>query len=153
MSQRSLEELLQSAGNPVRLLRNSRIGAYVYPVVPSEFGNWRDEQSAWRKTAVLFDQSHHMAEITVKGPDALKLMSYCTINSFANFTPNRAKQMVPCSHDGYVIGDGIVFYLDKGDTMKAFERVCAISASSREMVCRLTLAPPIISPVTASESV
>src|SRR5437879_12988021 len=113
MSQRSLEELLQSAGNPVRLLRNSRIGAYVYPVVPSEFSNWRDEQSAWHKTAVLFDQSHHMAEITVKGPDALKLMSYCTINSFANFTPNKAKQMVPCSHDGYVIGDGILFNLDK----------------------------------------
>ncbi len=117
MSQRSLEELLQSAGNPVRLLRNSRIGAYVYPVVPSEFSNWRDEQSAWRKTAVLFDQSHHMAEITVKGPDALKLMSYCTINSFANFTPNRAKQMVPCSHDGYVIGDGIVFHLDKDELL------------------------------------
>jgi vanillate/3-O-methylgallate O-demethylase len=117
MSQRSLEELLQSAGNPVRLLRNSRIGAYVYPVVPSEFSNWRDEQSAWRKTAVLFDQSHHMAEITVKGPDALKLMSYCAINSFANFTPNRAKQMVPCSHDGYVIGDGIVFYLDQDELL------------------------------------
>jgi vanillate/3-O-methylgallate O-demethylase len=117
MSQRSLEELLQSAGNPVRLLRNSRIGAYVYPVVPTEFSNWRDEQSAWRKTAVLFDQSHHMAEITVKGPDALKLMSYCTVNSFANFTPNKAKQMVPCSHEGYVIGDGIVFYLDKDELL------------------------------------
>jgi len=111
MSQQSLENLLQSAGNPVKLLRNSQIGAYVYPVVPSEFTNWRDEQRAWRETAVLFDQSHHMAEMLVKGPDAAKLLSQLAINSFASFAPNKAKQFVPCSHDGYVIGDGILFHL------------------------------------------
>lgn len=110
MSQQSLESLLKRSGDPVNLLRNSQIGAYVYPVVPGEFSNWRDEQRAWRETAVLFDQSHHMAELTVTGPDALKLLSHLTINSFANFTPGKAKQMVPCSYDGYVIGDGILFY-------------------------------------------
>jgi vanillate/3-O-methylgallate O-demethylase len=115
MSQQSLESLLKTAGNPVKLLRNSQLGAYVYPVVPSEFSNWRDEQRAWAETAVLFDQSHHMAEFTVKGPDALKLCSYLTINSFANFTVNQAKQMVPCSYDGYVIGDGILFYLAENE--------------------------------------
>jgi vanillate/3-O-methylgallate O-demethylase len=115
MSQQSLESVLKAAGNPVKLLRNSQLGAYVYPVVPSEFSNWRDEQRAWRETAVLFDQSHHMAEFTVKGPDALKLCSYLTINSFANFTVNQAKQMVPCSYDGYVIGDGILFYLAENE--------------------------------------
>ena len=117
MSRKSLEDVLQAAGNPVKLLRNSKIGAYVYPVVPSEFHNWRDEQRAWRETAVLFDQSHHMAEMTVKGPDALKLISYLTINSFQNFTPNKAKQMVPVNYDGYVIGDGILFYLDKDELL------------------------------------
>ena len=111
MNQRSLEQLLQSSGNLVDLLRNSQLGAYVYPVVPSEFSNWRDEQRAWREAAVLFDQTHHIAEMTVKGPDALALMSYLTINSFAQFTPGKAKQMVPLSYDGYVIGDGILFYL------------------------------------------
>jgi vanillate/3-O-methylgallate O-demethylase len=115
MSRQSLETVLKSAGNPVKLLRNSQLGAYVYPVVPNEFTNWRDEQRAWRETAVLYDQSHHMAEFTIKGPDALKLVSYTTINSFAGFTPNKAKQMVPCSYDGYVIGDGILFYLDKDE--------------------------------------
>jgi vanillate/3-O-methylgallate O-demethylase len=48
MSQ-SLEQLLQTVKNPVDLLRNSKIGAYVYPVVPSEYSNWRDEQKAWRR--------------------------------------------------------------------------------------------------------
>jgi len=117
MKPTNLESLLQANGNAVNLLRSSQIGAYVYPVVPSEFTNWRDEQRAWRETAVLFDQCHHMAELTVKGPDALKLVSYLTVNSFNNFTPNKAKQMVPCSYDGYVIGDGILFYLDKDELL------------------------------------
>jgi vanillate/3-O-methylgallate O-demethylase len=117
VSRQSLESLLQSAPNPVALLRNSQVGAYVYPVVPIEFSNWRSEQHGWRETAVLFDQSHHMAEITVTGPDALKMLSSLTINSFAGFVPNKAKQMVPCSYDGHVIGDGILFYLDKDELL------------------------------------
>ena len=51
MSKQNLESVLKAAGNPVKMLRNSQIGAYVYPVVPSEFTNWRDEQRAWRETA------------------------------------------------------------------------------------------------------
>ncbi|HEX6995348.1 MAG TPA: aminomethyl transferase family protein [Gammaproteobacteria bacterium] len=113
MSQRSLEDLLKSVGNPVDLLRNSQIGAYVYPVVPAEFTNWRDEQRAWRETCVLFDQSHHMVDLYVEGPDALKLLSETAINSFANFGPNKAKQYVPVTHYGYVIGDGILFHLEQ----------------------------------------
>jgi vanillate/3-O-methylgallate O-demethylase len=111
MQPKSLEELLQSVGNPVNMLRNSQIGAYVYPVVPYEFSNWRDEQRAWRETAVLFDQSHHMANIYVEGPDALKMLSHLATNSFAKFPVNRAKQFAPCSYDGFVIGDGILFHL------------------------------------------
>lgn len=117
MTQHNLESLLQKSGNTVDLLRNSQIGAYVYPVVPTEFGNWRSEQLAWRESAVLFDQSHHMAEITIKGPDALKLCSYTTINSFNGFAPGKAKQMVPISYDGFVIGDGILFYVDKDELL------------------------------------
>ena len=109
MSQQSLEQVFQGK-NPVDVLRNSQIGAYVYPQVPTEFSNWRDEQKAWRDTAVLFDQSHHMAELLVTGPDALKMLSYLASNSFKGFAPNRAKQFAPLSYDGYVIGDVILFY-------------------------------------------
>ena len=113
MSQQSLEDLLRAKGNPVEMLRNSQIGAYVYPVVSPEFSNWRDEQRAWRDTAVLFDQSHHMVNLYVEGPDALKLLSHLGTNSFAKFPVNRAKQFAPCSYDGYVIGDGILFHLEE----------------------------------------
>ena len=113
MTNRSLEELLQTVGSPVKLLRNSQIGPYAFPVVRSEFSNWRDEQRAWKETCALFDQSHHMTDLYVEGPDALKLFSDLAINSFKNFKVNQAKQFVACNRDGYVIGDAILFYLDE----------------------------------------
>ena len=113
MSQQSLEDVLKTVGNPVEMLRNSQIGAYVYPVVPTEYSNWRDEQRGWRESCVLFDQSHHMVDLYVEGPDALKMLTGLAINSFANFSIDKAKQFIPCSYDGYVIGDGILFYLEK----------------------------------------
>jgi vanillate/3-O-methylgallate O-demethylase len=111
MSSPSLESLLQST-SPVDLARNSQIGPYVYPKVPAEFSNWRDEQHAWRETCCVFDQSHHMTDLTIKGPDALKLLSALGVNSFGTFAVNKAKQFVACNADGYVIGDAILFYLE-----------------------------------------
>jgi glycine cleavage system aminomethyltransferase T len=111
MSHKNLEALLQST-TPVKLLRNSTIGPYVYPVVQSEYTNWRDEQHAWQNTCVLFNQSYHMTDMYVEGPDALKLLSALGINTFKNFGPNKAKQFIPCNYDGYVIGDVILFGLE-----------------------------------------
>jgi syringate O-demethylase len=80
-----------------------------------EFTNWRDEQLAWRRTAVLFDQSHHMANLNIKGPDALKLISKLAVNSMAKFPVDMAKQFVAVNDDGYVIGDNILFHLDEDE--------------------------------------
>jgi len=110
MTQQSLETLLQTT-SPVKLLRNSSIGPYVYPVVQSEYTNWRDEQRAWQHACVLFNQSYHMTDMYVEGPDALRLLSDLGINTFKNFGPQKAKQFVACNHDGYVIGDVILFCL------------------------------------------
>src|SRR5262245_59776145 len=99
------------------MLRNSQLGPYVYPVVASEFSNWRDEQRAWKETCVLFNQSYHMADMWIKGPDAIKLLSATGINSFQTAAVNKAKQFVGCNDDGYVIGDGILFYLDRDELL------------------------------------
>lgn len=104
-----LSEVLEQHKNPVELLRNSRIGMYVYPVVAPEYSNWRDEQRAWRESAVLFDQTHHMDELTVEGPDAEAFLSYVGVNGFANFDLNRAKHFVPVTPAGHVVGDMIIF--------------------------------------------
>jgi vanillate/3-O-methylgallate O-demethylase len=113
MSQKSLEEKLRAAGNPVDMLRNSQIGPYAFPVVRSEFTNWRDEQRAWRESCALFDQSHHMTDLYVEGPDAVKVFSDLGINTYKNFKVDQAKQFVACNSDGYVIGDAILFYLSE----------------------------------------
>lgn len=87
---KNLEQVMSAHANPVEMLRNSQIGAYVYPVVAPEFSNWRDEQKAWRETAVLFDQSHHMVDLFIKGPDALKLISDTAVNSMNGFVVDKA---------------------------------------------------------------
>jgi len=111
MGYANLEEKMQAAGGAVRLARDSQIGPYVYPAVAAEFTNWRDEQVSWAETAALFNQSHHMTDLYVKGPDVIRLLSDLGVNSFASFQVNKAKQFVACNHDGYVIGDAILFYL------------------------------------------
>jgi vanillate/3-O-methylgallate O-demethylase len=113
MSERSLEDAIQAAGSAVELARNSQIGPYVYPAVPAEFTNWREEQVAWLETCALFDQSHHMTDLYVEGPDTIRLLSDLGINTFANAAVDKAKQFVACNHDGYVIGDAILFFLDE----------------------------------------
>ena len=113
MASKTLQQALDAAGDVVGMLRNSQIGAYIYPVVPAEYSNWRDEQWAWRHASVLFDQSHHMANLYVEGPDAIKLVSELAGNSFAKFPVDRAKQFAPTAYNGYVIGDGILFHLEQ----------------------------------------
>ena len=95
MSHRSLEDLLGTVGSPVELLRNSQTGANVFPGVPPEFTNWRDEQRAWQTTCLLFDQSFHMNDLRVDGPDAVKLLSHLGVNSFEGFAFDRAKHSCP----------------------------------------------------------
>ncbi len=109
MASSNLSSLIKENGNAVNMLRNSKIGMYVYPVVAAEFTNWRDEQRAWRESAVLYDQSHHMDEVTVEGPDAAAFLDHVGINNFRNFDLNRAKHFVPVTPAGHVIGDMIIF--------------------------------------------
>ena len=109
----SLEAAIARAGSPVELLRQSAARPHAFPVAP-EFTNWRSEQHAWRTTCVLFDQSHHMCDLFLSGPDALKLLSDFGVNTFAGFGPGRAKQYVAASEDGGFIGDAILFHLEPG---------------------------------------
>lgn len=107
----SLEAAIERAGSPVELLRNSGARPHIFPVAP-EFTNWRSEQRAWRTTCALFDQSHHMTDCYLSGPDALRLLADFGVNSFGGFTPGKAKQYVAVNSGGFLIGDAIVFHLD-----------------------------------------
>ena len=111
MSVNTLEDKIRAAGNPVDMLRNAPSGPYQFPI-KAEFTNWRDEQEAWRHGAVLFDQSFHMTDQYIEGPDVKRLIQDLAVNTMANFRKDVAKQIVFCSHDGYLVGDAIMFILE-----------------------------------------
>jgi vanillate/3-O-methylgallate O-demethylase len=120
---RTLQDLLDSVGedhlvdyfyNETSAPHFSRSGNSA-TYIPPEFTNWRDEQRSWRETAVLFDQSHHMPELFLSGPDAIRLLEHVGVNSFAGFGPGRAKQLVCCTPHGHMIGDCILYALPEGN--------------------------------------
>ena len=69
----TLEDKINVIGNPVDMLRNANAGPYQFPI-KAEFTNWRDEQEAWFNGAVLFDQSYHMTDHYIEGPDVKRLL-------------------------------------------------------------------------------
>ena len=113
MREESLEAAITRVGNPVEVVRNSPARPHTFPVRP-EFSNWRSEQTSWRESCALLDQSHHMTDLFLEGPDALPLLQRLAVNTFANFAPGKAKQYVAVTPDGYIIGDAILFHLPDG---------------------------------------
>lgn len=109
----SLQSILAATPDVVTMLRNQQTGPNVYPGVPAEYTNWRNEQWAWQHSAVLFNQSYHMVDLEVRGADAFAMLEYLAINSFKGFVPDKAKQFVPVTPYGHVIGDVILFYLEE----------------------------------------
>ncbi|MFD8279151.1 aminomethyl transferase family protein [Streptomyces solisilvae] len=112
MTSESLATAIARVGNPVDLLRNTAARAHTFPVAP-EFTNWRSEQRAWAESCALLDQSHHMVDLFLQGPDALRLLSDLGVNTFNNFGVNKAKQFVAVNPDGQLIGDAILFHLEE----------------------------------------
>ncbi|WP_308817218.1 vanillate/3-O-methylgallate O-demethylase [Pseudonocardia alni] len=107
MTEKNLQQILDETDNIVDLLRNSQAGPYNFPSVTAEFHNWYNEQSAWRNSVVLMDQSHHMDSVSVRGKDAFRLFSETAFTS-TKFPVNVAKQYIPATPAGHVIGDGIM---------------------------------------------
>ncbi len=107
----NLQERIDAAGGPVELLRGpNQLGPYVFPGIPPEFTNWRDEQRAWKDDVALLEQSYHMSELHLNGSAAIPFLSDYAINKFDTFPVRKAKQLVAASPDGYLVGDAILFH-------------------------------------------
>ena len=116
MTAPTLEARIQANGNPSHMLQNARTGAYQFPI-PAQFTNWMEEVRAWRHGVVLLNQSYHMTDLYMRGPDVVRFLSHVGVNSFAGFGRNKAKQLVCDNPDGYVIGDGIIFGLEDDEVL------------------------------------
>ena len=110
----SLNDKLTNYPNALDMLKNAPVGFYQFPV-PDEHSNWRIEQNAWQNTAVLFEQSYHMTDIYITGPDKIRFLSDISINNYTDFSVMKATQIVVVSDSGHIVGDAVVFHLQSGE--------------------------------------
>lgn len=114
---KTLQDLVTEKSNIVDYFYNDTISqyhksrtSYFASLIAPEYTNWRDEQRSWRETAVLFDQSHHMPVLYVKGKDAKRLLNYLTPCTFENLSTNRGKQYIAYTERGHHVGDCVLHY-------------------------------------------
>jgi vanillate/3-O-methylgallate O-demethylase len=118
MNPSSLEDVVQSSEDLAERFRGADIekGSTHFSVYQDEYTNWIEEQRAWRETCILMDQSYHLANFYIEGPDALKLNTDLGIRDFEALRSQAAPQAkthpIP-NPDGYLIGDPVLFYLDE----------------------------------------
>lgn len=105
----SLESKITAEGGVLNMLRNSHLGPVIFPGIPPEFTNWRDEQRAWKESVVMFEQSYHMTETHLRGADVKAFISEIATNKLVDLHPLRAKQLVMVDESGYLVSDAIVF--------------------------------------------
>lgn len=109
-----LQDNIDAHGGALNLLRTNSVevaGIFPYPL---EWSNWRDEQRAWAETAVLLNQSFHMSDLYMSGPDAVRLLSDTSVNNWSKFAIGGAKQYVAVNSQGQLIGDSIANWLPDG---------------------------------------
>lgn len=107
----SLQQALDRVGNAVDLLRDAPVASVPFHGAP-EHTNWMTEQRAWRESVALLDQSHHMNDLFITGPDALRLFQDFGVNRVDDYAVGKAKHLVTVNRDGLFIGDNILFHLE-----------------------------------------
>ena len=104
----SLQDGIDKAGSPIKLLWKPNTPEQTVPVVPPEFTGWALEQVAWEDGVVLYDLCHHMNDLFIEGPDAMKMLASVTANDFEKFSIGQAKQFIPVTPNGDIVTDGIL---------------------------------------------
>jgi glycine cleavage system aminomethyltransferase T len=104
----SLQDGIDNAGSPVKLLWKPDPAPWTPEVIDPEYAGWREEQRAWHETVAFSDLSHHMYDTFVEGPDATRLLQAVSANNYDNFRVGQAKQFIPVAPDGNIVTDGIL---------------------------------------------
>ena len=75
--------------------------------MPLQYSGMRQEHTAVRERAGLFDVSH-MGEVLVRGPGAEATVQRLITNDVAQLAPRQSLYSVMCNHDGGIVDDVIV---------------------------------------------
>lgn len=76
--------------------------------MPIQYSNMRDEHTAVRQRAGIFDLSH-MGEVGVTGPDCVAAVQRLVTNDLDRIGEGRAQYTAMCREDGGIIDDLIVY--------------------------------------------
>jgi vanillate/3-O-methylgallate O-demethylase len=87
-----------------------------------EYSDWRDESMSWKEACYIGDWSF-LWERRFKGPDAIRLFSDISVNSFTKFDIGQSKHVIHCDDNGKVIHEGILSRLSE-DELMLFGRGC-----------------------------
>ena len=88
-------------------MRSAPEGYFTVRFGKPEYTSWMDESMSWKETCYIGDWSF-LWERRIKGPDALKLLSDISVNSFAKFDIGQAKHVIHCDKSGKVIHEGVL---------------------------------------------
>jgi vanillate/3-O-methylgallate O-demethylase len=90
-----------------RSMRNTPEGYFTSRWGLPEYTDWIDESMSWKKTCSIGDWSF-LWERRFKGPDALRLFSDTSVNSFEKFDVMQSKHVTHTNEAGKVIAEGIL---------------------------------------------
>jgi vanillate/3-O-methylgallate O-demethylase len=109
----NLQEAIDKAGSPMKLLWKPNSKAATVPVIDPEYSGWRQEQAAYSQSAAFSDLSHHMWDLFIEGPDAQRLLRDVSANDYEVFALGQAKQFIPVTAQGHILTDGILMRMDE----------------------------------------
>jgi vanillate/3-O-methylgallate O-demethylase len=104
----NLQDGINKAGSPVKMLWKPGAAPWTPEVVEKEYVGWRQEQTAWHEGVSLSDLSHHMYDLFIEGQDATTLLAAVSANNYEKFAIGQAKQIMPVNRDGFIVTDGIL---------------------------------------------
>ena len=81
-----------------------------------EYTDWLDESLSWKESCYIGDWSF-LWERRFRGPDALRLFSDISVNSFASFAIGQSKHVIHTTEAGKVIHEGILTRLAEDELM------------------------------------
>jgi vanillate/3-O-methylgallate O-demethylase len=87
-------------------LRKPPIGNATSSWGDMEYTDWIDESMSWKTTCYVGDWSW-LPDLLLKGPDAQKLLSNISVNSFVRFPAGKSKHIIQCNDDGKIITQGV----------------------------------------------
>jgi glycine cleavage system aminomethyltransferase T len=79
--------------------------------IPYIHTNWREETLSWKESCYICAELSAFPQIAVKGPDAVKLVSDISVNSFKRFPVGAIKHMIHADEAGNVAFHGLAFRL------------------------------------------